>query len=317
MEDPYLHDHPEFEKLIRIVGEKEKISDILIEKDYWIMHCLYGLKNLGFQYQLKGGTSLSKRFHLIHRFSEDIDIRIEPPAELNVFSGHNHDKPIHCDSREKFYNWLSKNIHIPGIGQVDRDSNFDEKLKYRSGGIRLYYSSVTKKDLMPDIKEGILLEVGFDDIAPNTAKTITSWAYEHASGVIKIKDNRAHAIPCYHPGYTLVEKLQAISTKYRKQQEDGKFTQNFMRHYYDIYCLLGEPSILEFTATDEYRKHKERRFRKGDILCIRENPAFLLNNRFICEQYSKQYEISKTLYYKHKPSFEEILNRIKENAKDL
>jgi predicted nucleotidyltransferase component of viral defense system len=34
---------------------------------------------LGLNFELKGGTSLSKGFGLIHRFSEDIDIRIDPP----------------------------------------------------------------------------------------------------------------------------------------------------------------------------------------------------------------------------------------------
>ena len=54
---------------------------MLVEKDYWIMHCLWGLQAQGFQFELKGGTSLSKGFGVIHRFSEDIDIRIEPPYQ--------------------------------------------------------------------------------------------------------------------------------------------------------------------------------------------------------------------------------------------
>jgi predicted nucleotidyltransferase component of viral defense system len=44
------------------------------------MHCLYGLQQLGYTFQLKGGTSLSKGHKIVNRFSEDIDILIEPPA---------------------------------------------------------------------------------------------------------------------------------------------------------------------------------------------------------------------------------------------
>ncbi|WP_425485263.1 nucleotidyl transferase AbiEii/AbiGii toxin family protein [Burkholderia guangdongensis] len=40
------------------------------------MQCLWGLQAQGFQFELKGGTSLSKGFGIIHRFSEDIDIRM-------------------------------------------------------------------------------------------------------------------------------------------------------------------------------------------------------------------------------------------------
>ena len=46
--------------LIRIVAEENGIDFALIEKDYWIMHCLYGLQQLGYTSELKGGTSLSK-----------------------------------------------------------------------------------------------------------------------------------------------------------------------------------------------------------------------------------------------------------------
>jgi predicted nucleotidyltransferase component of viral defense system len=69
----YLHNHPQFTDLIRIVAQERGIAPALIEKDYWIMHCLYGLQQLGLKFELKGGTSLSKGFQIINRFSEDID----------------------------------------------------------------------------------------------------------------------------------------------------------------------------------------------------------------------------------------------------
>lgn len=76
--ETYLHEHPDFPDLIRIVATDKGIIPQLIEKDYWIMHCLYGLTKQGFNFELKGGTSLSKGFNIIHRFSEDIDIQINP-----------------------------------------------------------------------------------------------------------------------------------------------------------------------------------------------------------------------------------------------
>ena len=88
----YLHNHSEFSTLIRTLEHTMQIEYSLIEKDYWIMHSLYSLKNQGFNFELKGGTSLSKGFGIIHRFSEDIDIRINPPDKLNVKTGRNHKK---------------------------------------------------------------------------------------------------------------------------------------------------------------------------------------------------------------------------------
>ena len=56
----YLHKHPQFADLIRIVAQDKGIDPALVEKDYWIMHALYGLQKLGLKFELKGGTSLSK-----------------------------------------------------------------------------------------------------------------------------------------------------------------------------------------------------------------------------------------------------------------
>jgi predicted nucleotidyltransferase component of viral defense system len=103
MSPDYLHNHAQFRDLIRIVAREESIDHALVEKDYWIMHCLYGLQKLGMTFELKGGTSLSKGFQIIDRFSEDIDIRIEPPADQNVKTGRNQTKAAHRQSRESFY----------------------------------------------------------------------------------------------------------------------------------------------------------------------------------------------------------------------
>ncbi len=43
----YLHDHSDFADLLRIIEEETGILAGLIEKDYWIMHSLYGLKTKG------------------------------------------------------------------------------------------------------------------------------------------------------------------------------------------------------------------------------------------------------------------------------
>ncbi len=74
----FLHNHPQFSDLIRIVAEATGIDPAMVEKDCWIMHCLYGLQQQGFIVQMKGGTSLSMGHKIISRFSEDIDILIEP-----------------------------------------------------------------------------------------------------------------------------------------------------------------------------------------------------------------------------------------------
>ena len=279
------------------------------------MHCLYGLKDMGMKFELKGGTSLSKGYGIINRFSEDIDICIHPPDHMNVKTGHNQDKPPHCKSRKDFYDWLATTIAIGGIVEVSRDEAFDDKDHYRSGGIRLHYK--TAFEPLRDLKEGILLEAGFDDVTPNRAKDISSWAYDHAANKFQIKDNRAEGVPCYLPGYTLVEKLQTISTKYRKQQESGSFPMDLTRHYYDVSCLLQVEEVQGFIGTEKYQKHKEKRFRTADNPVIANNEAFLLSDPSTFKQYDDNFKKTSAIYFKDRPEFQKILETIQRHMDRL
>ena len=311
MPNTYLHERPDFVDLLRILEQETKIKVQLIEKDYWIMHVLYGLKNLGLDFELKGGTSLSKGYKIIDRFSEDIDIHIKPPVHLGVDENPKRIKPKSVQSRKDFYDWLANHIKIDGIVSIERDTDFDDEAYYRSGGIRLHYEPKTGQ--VEGLKEGILLEAGFDTVTPNTKILISSWAFDRAASVsdISIIDNRAMDIICYHPGYTFVEKLQTIATKFRQEQNGAGQGSNFMRQYYDIYCLLAKDEILDFIGTLEYLKHKKVRFPKVDLeIPISENEAFLLNNTEIREAFKKRYISTASLYYKGQTDFEKLLGRI-------
>lgn len=111
----FLHERRDFDQLLAVVANDRGLDTMLVEKDYWIMHGLWGLQAQGFVFELKGGTSLSKGFGVIHRFSEDIDLRIEPPADMDVKTGRNQDKPAHIASRQAYYDALARRIRIPGI----------------------------------------------------------------------------------------------------------------------------------------------------------------------------------------------------------
>jgi predicted nucleotidyltransferase component of viral defense system len=74
----FVHEDPEFGELLRIVAVRRGLATGLVEKDYWVTHTLWALHQLGLEVWLKGGTSLSKGFGLIERFSEDLDLKLEP-----------------------------------------------------------------------------------------------------------------------------------------------------------------------------------------------------------------------------------------------
>ena len=72
----YLHKENRelFRDVILLVSERSEVSEDIVEKDYYVTMILKKLSEIDYPVVFKGGTSLSKAFHVIDRFSEDIDI---------------------------------------------------------------------------------------------------------------------------------------------------------------------------------------------------------------------------------------------------
>lgn len=319
----FLHKHPDFKSLLEITAQEKEIKDpYLVEKDYWIMHCLWGLKSLEFQYHLKGGTSLSKGYQCIHRFSEDIDIKIEPDGKckFEVFTGKNHDKPKHIQSRSDYFDWIRDFVSgkIDGIIDVVRDVTFDDD-DFKSGGIRLLYSS--HFPTAAGLKDGILLEVGFDKTAPNQPIDISSWALQTAnSKKVPVKDNSAIGVHCYEPQFTFVEKLQAVIKKFGQYKSGAGNTAslptNFIRHYYDLYQLIDRKDVQAYIGTAKYEEFKKERFKSLNTK-VSESDALILSNANDRSVFQNAYDRSSGLYYQGRPTLEEILSRFATDLKRL
>src|ERR1700727_1839414 len=79
-----LFEHPDFEQAIIRAAEHFRargLREAIIEKDYYVTEALRIIETVaGPKVIFKGGTSLSKGWNLIQRFSEDIDIFLDPSA---------------------------------------------------------------------------------------------------------------------------------------------------------------------------------------------------------------------------------------------
>lgn len=304
----FLHQLNDANDLFRVIADEKKIDPYLAEKDYWIMHALWGLKQQGYIFELKGGTSLSKGFKIIDRFSEDIDIQIHPNSETKLPIGRNQNKSEQIALRQKYFDHLSKQINIPGMNSV-RDTEFDNN-KFTGAGIRLNYESTF---VVPDgVKQGVLLEVGFDNTTPNEILDIDSWAYLKAQNIVPdIIDNRAKAVKCYLPEYTFIEKLQTITRKVNQQQRSGEFGSNFLRHFYDIHQLFQETRVKSFIGSEKYKQYKLERFRGDDNPELKQNLAFNFDSHLtLFDEYSRMFERVRALFISSPPSFEEIYSSI-------
>ena len=70
----------ELEQVIKNASLKIGVNEVILEKDYWVcfvLNYLFTKCKWKEAFNFKGGTSLSKCFNLIHRFSEDIDLILD------------------------------------------------------------------------------------------------------------------------------------------------------------------------------------------------------------------------------------------------
>lgn len=201
-------------------------------------------------------------------------------------------------------------LKIAGFQSVQRDTAFDDTKLMRNAGIRLIYPNLFGQ--IQGLKDGILLEAGFDQTTPNEEITISSWVMDKATSVkLDVTNNQAIGVKCYVPEYTFVEKLQTISTKCRQQQENGQLPINFMRHYYDVFQLLKLKRVQDFIGSERYVTHKNLRFRSADEKDLTKNDAFIISNTETQKLYQQSFEKTKGLYYKGQPKFSDILEAFK------
>jgi hypothetical protein len=307
----FLHALSDVKTLFELIASEKGLRPAVVEKDYWIMHCLWGLQRVGLQFEMKGGTSLSKGWSVVNRFSEDIDIRFDAPPTLNPKG----DKPAQIEARFAFYDGLAGRIEIPGI-VVERNRDFDDP-KAQNGGVSLKYESPFQAS--PELKKEVLLEVGFDKTAPNEPRDFSSWALERARDAKRdVIDNRALGVKCFNPEYTFVDKLQTICRRFRQHRDRNDVQRDrprhFLRHYYDLYMLLDVGRVKAFIGTDDYEAYKKQKLKTTDAKEFASREAFLLEDPKRSALFEDEFEVMCFMLTPPRPSFADVLGRIREHT---
>ncbi|MCX5787813.1 MAG: nucleotidyl transferase AbiEii/AbiGii toxin family protein [Elusimicrobia bacterium] len=310
----FLHELGEAKGYFGLIADEKGILPIVVEKDYWIMHCLWGLQRSGLQFEMKGGTSLSKGWGVVDRFSEDIDIRFDAPARLNPKG----DKPAHVAARFAFYDDLADRIKIAGVA-VQRNRGYDDS-KAKNGGISLKYPSHYPR--ASTLKPEVLLEVGFDKTAPNEPRDFSSWVLDRArERKVEVIDNRALGVRCFNPEYTFVDKLQTICRRFRQHRDrsdpEKDRPQFFLRHYYDLYMLLETPRVKDFIGTGEYEAYKKQKLKTTDAAEFAAREALLLKDAATYALFEREFSAMGGMISPPRPRFAQIIERIRERSPHL
>jgi hypothetical protein len=174
----FIHDDPDFPQLLAIVARETGIAAALVEKDYWVTHCLWALHETGLDLWFKGGTSLSKGFGLIQRFSEDLDLMVQHgtvaglPAVTNWTSTNK--GPV--AARRAFYDALPSSFAIPAV-KLEVDSSRQDK---QARGVDLIgrYPGVLLDQLAPTMSPFVRFEIGRARVAPFVELPLTSFVHD-------------------------------------------------------------------------------------------------------------------------------------------
>ncbi len=178
----FVHEDPDFDALVRIVADKRSLSLALVEKDYWVTHTLWALLDTGFELWLKGGTSLSKGFALIGRFSEDLDLKIEPGRvdAVPMVGNWKSEGEAATRERESYFDALVSNLSVPGAEVVLNVETADPT--WRSADVRVVYPPRQADDLRGLLRPFVLLEVGSARVEPFVQRDVSSFVPRGAFG---------------------------------------------------------------------------------------------------------------------------------------
>jgi hypothetical protein len=274
----FVHDDPEFADLLRIVAASRGLAVSLIEKDYWVTHALWALHAEGFEVWFKGGTSLSKGFGLIRRFSEDLDLKVAPgstgiPAAQNWRS----EGVKATAARRGFFEALASTLRVPGA-RVGLDPDADDPT-WRNARLQVRYPQAEPTARAGWMRPFVLLEVGDARVTPFVLRDLGSLVHDELERLGRLDaytENRPRGVRCVHPLVTLIEKLDALQ---RRASIEANEPAAFVRHFEDAARIIeAEASLPALADHADVRALAEDMLAKRQIRALPRStdPAFAL-----------------------------------------
>jgi hypothetical protein len=242
-----LFEHPDFQQAIVRAAEHfrfRRLREAIIEKDYYVTEALRIIATTaGKQVIFKGGTSLSKGWDLIQRFSEDIDIFLDPHAYQPSLSKRaiNRELKKLRDAVGAHPALTFVEAESETIGGFGRNDRFSYVQHFGGAG---------------EVPNRVLLEAGTaSGREPRTDVELRSYLSEfikETSVSLGAEDEGPFSMPLLHFRRTFVEKMFAIHARVQLLKREGRQLGAYARHYYDLHELSDKPEVLAMLKSDEY-----------------------------------------------------------------
>jgi len=318
---------PEHEKLdvFRQIRNEIGLSEAAVEKDWWVTAVLHALFALPYSEHLsfKGGTSLSKCYNLIERFSEDVDIAIN--REFFGFFG------------ETFtVRQISKNLRKAACKFIRNKLQFDLARQMEEYGIpanlfsiKMNITPVTTIDpekvfveyksvfsANPYIKNTVIIEIsGRSMKEPLQEVEIRSFIDEYFPQALFTE--QPFKINAVAPERTFLEKVCLLHEEFSKQDERIRVNR-MSRHLYDL-VRMSDMHIAEKALENRYLyqsiiNHRRMFIAIKDFDYDTLFPATvnIIPPQNVIEQWEEDYSKMQTMIYGESLSFNKLIDRIKQ-----
>lgn len=321
----YKIEKAEKEAIFNAIATEKGMTPFAVEKDWWVSRTLEIIFQMDIAKHLvfKGGTSLSKAWKLINRFSEDIDLAIDK----EFFEGYKGDiskskisklrKEAGAYTTGIFFEELQEEFSKNGFNDLDfkvieaEDSDQDPRV------IEIYYPNIIAQP-SEYIKPRVQIEVSCRSLRePFTIKSFGSLVDEVYAG--RDFAEPLFDVPTVNPERTFLEKVFLLHEEFHRPIEKIR-VDRLSRHLYDIYHLtkarIAEKAINDKELYETIVAHRHKFSRVGDVDYNNHNPK-TLNPIPIpekIEEWKADYAKMKEdmIYEENKPSFEDLINNLNE-----
>ena len=298
------------------IAEQTGMSAFAVEKDWWVSRTLEIIFQMDIAKHLvfKGGTSLSKAWKLIHRFSEDIDLAIDKEffedfkgdisktqiGKLRKAAGVYTTKTFFVELEKEFQKRGHENLKFKVIEAIDSDQ--DPRV------LEVYYPNMINSSseyILPRVQ----IEVSCRSLRePFTLKTFGSLVDE----IYHDKDfaEPLFEVPTVNPERTFLEKLFLLHEEFHRP-EDKIRVDRLSRHLYDVYQLskagIDDLAISNKELYETIVAHRYKYARVGHVDYNLHNPNSLnpIPTASVIEAWDDDYSKMKEdmIYEESKPTF--------------
>lgn len=319
------------EALFNQTASARGISPGIVEKDFWVCWTLRQV----FQFEdfprliFKGGTSLSKAFGMIKRFSEDIDLVInrqqlgfkdenDPANQQGTKLRDRTIQKLKSSCRnviaEEFVPKLQAQIRpiVADDGwtlEIDPNAPDGDTVEFK------YPAGIPRTRTVGYIRPVVRLELGCrGDQLPSEEAKIIPYAAEAFPDQFQVRDTIVNAIG---PERTFWEKATILHREYYRAEAGKPVSERIFRHYHDVAVISkherGLSALKDLALLEQVVAHKQHFFREGGAHyeLARKGTLRLAPSPQLEAVLRRDYEKMREMYFGQEPDFDAVMSDIR------